>query len=147
MLLCIWFPWAPRVLTLTEVKRRSGRGRRTRCVASVGEWKRVFGDYRRYCHNEVVVVVVIYHDGRSREGPRHCGCHDRVIGGSNKSEIERFQMFESAHATILFNVWFETHFMILYPVGNSSVNVRFISTKWANGSFLFDYMGQWELLI
>ena len=33
------------------------------------------------------------------------------------------------------------------PVGNSSVSVRFVSTEWANGSFLFDYMGQWELLI
>ena len=33
------------------------------------------------------------------------------------------------------------------PVGNSSVSVRFVSTKRANGSFLFDYMGQWELLI
>ena len=32
-------------------------------------------------------------------------------------------------------------------VGNSSVSVRFVSTKWANGSFLFDYVGQWELLI
>ena len=33
------------------------------------------------------------------------------------------------------------------PVGNSSVSVCFVSTKWAYGSFLFDYMGQWELLI
>ena len=35
----------------------------------------------------------------------------------------------------------------LRPGGNSSVGVRFVLTKWANGSFLFDYMGQWELLI
>ena len=33
------------------------------------------------------------------------------------------------------------------PVGNSSVSVCFVLTKWANGSFLFDYNGQWELLI
>ena len=33
------------------------------------------------------------------------------------------------------------------PVGNLSVSVRFVLTKWANGSFLLDYMGQWELLI
>ena len=35
--------------------------------ASVGEWKRVFGDYRRYCHK----VVVIYHDGVDRERREH----------------------------------------------------------------------------
>ena len=34
-----------------------------------------------------------------------------------------------------------------HSVGNSSFSVRFVSTKWANGIFLFDYMGQWELLI
>ena len=37
--------------------------------------------------------------------------------------------------------------VIPFPVGNSSVSVRFVLAKWANESFLFDHIGQWELLI
>ena len=35
----------------------------------------------------------------------------------------------------------------LPTIGNSSVSVRFVLTKWANGIFLFDYVGQWKLFI
>ena len=53
------------------------------------------------------------------------------INGGMSAQVVNVMLFNGRHHT----------------VGNSSVSVRFVSTKLANGSFLFDFMGQWELLI
>ena len=78
---------------------------------------------------------------------------ERVGGGGRKRRLEwngmEWRVGRNEPAMEIGKCWKIDHGCceIVSPVGDSSVGVRFVLTKWANGSFLFDYMGQWELLI